>query len=186
MKIFSTFLTRLLLVNILLLGASLYYQTPKTWAHELKTEGAISALIHINPDEKPIAGQPSEILFLINDTEKKFKAEDCNCQASVTDNGEVVFSSSLFKGKTSYRGIFAPAIPYTFPHKGTYTVKLTGEPKNIGDFKSFSISYDIKIERDATSPPKPSPNITLYFFVIMGTLLGVGYFGKLFFSKNNT
>jgi len=187
MKIFSTFLTRFLLTNIIILfGSSAHFPTPKVLAHELKAEGTISALIHINPDEKPVAGQPSEILFLINDTEKRFKAEDCNCTASVIDNGETVFSSPLATGKTSYRGIFAPAIPYTFPHKGTYTVKLTGEPKSMDGFKNFSISYDIKIERDISSPPAPSPNIALYSIVIFLIFVGVIYFIKLFFTKNNT
>ncbi len=158
---------------------------PTAQAHELKSDGSISALLHINPDDDPIAGQPSELLFLINDKNKKFKAEECDCKASVTDNNETVFSSSLFKGKTSYRGIFAPAIPYTFPRKGVYTIRLVGEPKNTDGFQSFSLTYNLRIDKDELTPKKPSQNNALYYFAIIATLTGIVYFAKIFFTKTN-
>ena len=55
-----------------------------TRAHEFKTDGSISALLHINPDDDPIVAEPSEILFLISDTEKRFKAEDPNTLSKLT------------------------------------------------------------------------------------------------------
>lgn len=180
MKIFSNTLFVLLFITIW----STLLSTAK--AHELKTDGSISVLLHINPDDDPIAGQLSELLFLTQDKEKRFNTENCDCYASVSYNNETMFTSPLFKANSSYRGIFAPAIPYTFPQKGIYTVRLTGEPKNISGFQSFSISYDVRIEKDAKSPIKPRSNNTLYYFVVIATLAGVAYFIKLFFSKPNT
>ncbi len=173
-------------ILILLLLPIAYASLPLSLAraHELKSESSISVLIHINPDDDPVAGQPSEILFLINDKDKHFQAENCNCTASVIENGETLFSSPVFKGKTSYKGIFAPAIPYTFPHKGVYTVILTGKPKNQGDFQSFSISYDIRIEKDASTPAKPLSKNTLYYFVMLAILAGIIYLIKENFFVN--
>lgn len=174
-----------LYTTYVLLTIAALYPLSIAQAHELKSDGSISVLLHINPDDDPVAGQPSELLFLISDKNKKFKAEECDCKATVIDNNEMVFSSSLFKGKTSYRGIFAPAIPYTFPRKGMYTVKLVGKPKNTDGFQSFSLSYDIRIDKDEFSPKKPDRNNSFYHLGILATLVSMAYFVKLFFTKTN-
>jgi hypothetical protein len=111
-------------------------------AHSLKNTGTISALMHINPNEDPVAGKESEILFLINDKDKKFQPENCDCQASVMFGTTTLLNQQVSTAKTSYRGIFAPAIPFTFPQKGIYNIKLTGEPKNEQSFPK--IFYNIQ------------------------------------------
>lgn len=154
-------------------------------AHELKTDRAISVLLHINPDDDPAANQPSELLFLITDASEKFNPDDCNCKASVLDNDQTVFSSSLFTSKSSYGSIFAPAIPYTFPHKGVYTVQLTGTPKTPNGFQSFSFSYIIRIERDEPLNTK-SPVLNIVYILIVGSVLaGIVYIIKLFVTNKN-
>lgn len=157
--------------------------TNYTLAHSLKSSGTISALMHINPNDDPVAGQDSEILFLINDKDKKFQAENCNCTASVIENDKELFSSPLFKGKTSYRGIFAPAIPFVFPHKGIYTIKLAGEPKDHGLFQNFSVSYKIRIDKDTNTPPEPPFKKPLGYGLTIIILIGTIYLIKLFFIQ---
>lgn len=173
----KTLITTCLLLSILLV-------IPNAAAHELKTDGSLSVLIHINPDDDPIAGQPSELLFLTSDKEKKFNTENCNCKASVAYNDAVLFSSPLIKAGSSYRGIFAPAIPYTFPHKGIFTVTLTGVPKTPGTFQEFSISYDIRIEKDATTPKNTDRSLWDYV-VTVAILIVIYYFLKQFFITKN-
>lgn len=170
-------------LSVILLLTALFFPQNQSLAHELKSEGKISALIHINPDDDPIAGQNSEILFLISDKDKKFQAENCNCVASVIENDEVLFTSPLFKGQTSYRGIFAPAIPFVFPHKGVYTIILTGDPKNENLFQKFSLTYNIRIDKDASTPATPPFKKTLGYIVTIGILITTIYLIKLFFIK---
>ncbi len=186
MQIFSTPFKKIASLSILLTIIFWSFPLHIVQAHELKTDGSINSLMHINPDDDPVAGQPADLLFLITDDQKKFKPEDCDCQASVIDNTTTVFSSPLFKGKTSYQGIFAPAIEFTFTHKGIYTIKLTGKPKNANDFQGFAISYDVRVEKDATTPIKKSPKNILAYAIIFLFLLGIGYIIKLFFTKTNT
>lgn len=111
--------------------------------------------MHINPNEDPVAGKESEILFLINDKDKKFQPENCDCQASVMFGTTTLLNQQVSTAKTSYRGIFAPAIAFTFPQKGIYSIKLMGEPKNEQSFQKFSITYSIKVDRDANTTPTP-------------------------------
>lgn len=172
----------LTITTCLLISLSFFIPTVK--AHELKRYGSISVLIHINPDDDPVAGQPSELLFLTSDKDKKFNAEHCNCQASVSYNNEILFSSPLIKANSSYRGIFAPAIPYTFPHKGIFTVTLTGEPKTPNDFQPFAISYDIRVEKDASTPKDAGRGIWDYL-VAVASLIVIYYFLKRFFITKN-
>ena len=160
-------------------------QMPAT-AHELKTSGSISALLHINPDDDPVANQPSELLFLITDKDKKFNPENCDCQSTVIENDQTLFSSSLFKGRSSYQGIFAPAIPYTFPHIGIYTIQLSGKPKNSADFQPFAISYTLRVEKDKPTHLK-SPIANLVYIIIAGALAAAAiYIIRLFITNKTT
>lgn len=184
---FSPILANMLkytLTLFLIIAACGFTGTPAT-AHELKTDGTISVLLHINPDDDPAANQPSELLFLITDASQKFNPDNCNCQATVLDNDQAIFSSSLFTSKSSYGSIFAPAIPYTFLHKGIYTVQLTGTPKNPNEFQSFSFSYIIRIERDEPLNSK-SPALNIVYILIAGCVLaGIVYIIKLFVTNKN-
>lgn len=175
-------LKKLSLTATLILTSCLLFTNP-VFAHSLKSSGSINALMHINPNDDPVAGQNSEILFLISDKDKKFQAENCNCIASVIKNNNELFSSPLFKGKTSYHGIFAPAIPFVFPGKGIYTIKLTGQPKNNEDFQAFSISYDIRVEKDANTPPTPPFKKPLGYALTIIVLIGIIYVIKFFFIQ---
>jgi hypothetical protein len=169
-----------ILLIIIYLVISILFITSNAEAHALKTTGSISVLLHINPDDEPVAEKKSEILFLINDKEKKFQAENCNCNASVIENNKVLFFSPLFKSKTSYIGIFAPAIPFVFLHKGIYTITLSGEPKNPNDFQTFSVSYDIRVEKDANSAPESNFKKIFSYIITIMILLGLIYGIKLF------
>lgn len=175
---------KVLIVAAVVLSALSMLYGGDAHAHELKTVGAISSLLHINPDDDPIAGQPSELLFLIKDKDKKFNAQQCNCQASVSYNNEVLFSSALAKAASSYRGIFAPAILYTFPHKGMFTVTLRGEPKTANDFQSFSISYDIRIEKDASTLKDTTRSRWDYVVAAAGLILICYFLRRVFINPS--
>ncbi len=135
-------------------------------AHEMKTGGTASALIHINPNDRAITGKESEILFLISDKDKKFKLENCDCQAEIIFGTTTLLTQPLIASKTSYHGIFGPAIPFIFPHSGVYTIKLSASPKNEQDFEEFYISYNISV-RDTLPQTSTAFKIVYSLIVIL-------------------
>src|SRR6185437_2925128 len=97
-------------------------------AHVTQTDGSISAIMHIEPDDDPIVGQPTDFFFEFLDQASKFKTADCNCTATISQNGKQLFSTQLFK--TSDTSDFVtPLFSYSFPSKGVYDVQVSGSPK---------------------------------------------------------
>ena len=159
---------------IFLLFTLCFVSINQTLAHEMKTSGATSALIHINPDDRAITGKESEVLFLISDKDKKFQLENCDCQATVIFGTTTLLNQPLATAKTSYRGIFAPAIPFIFPHSGIYTIKLSAIPKTEQDFEEFNISYNISA-RD--SLPQTSTTFKIVYSLIIVLVLSASIVG---------
>lgn len=157
-----------ILLPLILLLVIILIPSRQTAAHELKTENDTSVLIHINPDDRAITGQESEILFLISDRDKKFAFENCDCRATIIFGTTTLLTQPLLASKTSYRGIFGPAVPFVFPHSGQYTIQLSAMPKTQNDFEGFNFSYEISV-RD--TPPQMSGAFKIVYSLIVVAIL---------------
>src|SRR6185369_15266285 len=74
--------------------------TKTSQAHILKYDGDIGAVLHVDPDDDPIAGQPTNFFFEFRDKTNKFVSGDCNCTVTITEEGRELYSSNLFSGNT--------------------------------------------------------------------------------------
>jgi hypothetical protein len=160
----------------LILFALLSYQilSPNSAsAHILTTDQNIGAVIHIDPEDDPIANSPSIITFDIKDKEGNFTFENCDCTVKVIKQGEELEMLPLTR----------ETLTYTFPEKNIYTLILTGSPKEKNTFQKFSLSYDVRVERSANTSateqktnPKLIPNWlgkhTIHFLGAF-TMLGI-------------
>src|SRR4029078_4197153 len=107
-------------------------------AHILQKDGSIGAVLHIDPEDDPIAGIPATMFWEITDR-RPFIFEDCNCTVQVLENGRKITEEQLP----------SPYFTYTFPEKNVYQVHLIGFPKQGTSFQPFSLSYDIRVSREA-------------------------------------
>lgn len=161
---------RQFILLIFFLWGILFFHTLIVQAHQLSTDGSISALLHVEPNDDPVIGQPTNLLFLITDTKSKFTPENCNCVVSIKDtvDNKKIFSFSISKKESSYKGTFAPVISFTFPHKGIYTIKLDGEATKDLDFQSFNLSYNIRADKDSLNTAVPTKeNFSFYKTIIL-------------------
>lgn len=124
--------------------------TSVTYAHVLKSDGQIGAVLHVNPDDDPVAGEPTGFFFEFKDKENKFTPQSCECTFSITKDGNLIYSVPLFKDNSS-PSLTSPSIFYTFYEKGIYQVKVAGGPTNDGTFSPFTLVYDIRVAREAAS-----------------------------------
>src|SRR5689334_16513316 len=69
----------------------------KVSAHILKYDGSIGAVLHVNPDDDPIAGETTGFFFEFKDKKNKFLPENCDCLVRVTKEGSEIYSQDLFK-----------------------------------------------------------------------------------------
>lgn len=125
------FLTFLLLCNV-----------QDSEAHVLKTDGTIGAVLHIDPNDEPVAGLPSSFFLEFKDTDGKFSSQNCDCHATIYESGKLIYSQPIFQN--SDEGGFS----YTFPQKDVYIVTVNGKPKDGTGFTPFTLTYDIRVAKD--------------------------------------
>lgn len=129
----------------LLIFFSVLYPT-QTKAHVLKTNNSIGAVLHIAPDDDPVAGDESNFFIEFKDKEDKFTPQTCECTVKIFKKGEEIFSQPLFQNAinpSSNEAVFS----FTFPDKDIYTLKVQGTPIN-SSFTPFTLSYDIRVSRE--------------------------------------
>jgi hypothetical protein len=151
---------------------------PTVSAHVLKSDGTIGAILHVSPDDDPIAGVPTDFFFELKDTENKFRPENCDCIARIIQDGKVTSSQPLFASNPS-PSLEDASFTYTLPEKGVYQVQLLGAPKNDNAFERFELSWDIRVDREGN--PTKQTN-THWISELMPYLLGIGLFIVLLIS----
>lgn len=124
---------------------SLFISVSHVMAHTLETEGTFGAVLHIDPDDDPIIGQPAYFFLDFKDKISKFTAESCMCTVTITENGKTIFTDNLIKDESDKNSMH---FSFTFPRKDRYSVKVTGKSLN-NSFQAFSFTYDLHIERQA-------------------------------------
>ena len=129
-----------------LLAAILLFVPLLVSAHTLQTDGNIGAVLHIDPNDDPVAMQPAHLYFSIQDTTKKFSPQNCNCSLTIALQNKSVLDQPITQTEAS-----TIEIPFTFPTAGVYTVTLAGKPKTAGTFSNFSLIYNTRVERGAVT-----------------------------------
>ncbi len=159
------------LFSVLLFLLVVLVWVPVAEAHVLKTDGSIGAVIHINPDDDPVVGEPASFFFDLKDKDSKFSAEKCDCRAMVSMGEMEMFSQGLF-ASNDHASLNAQSFSYTFPEKGIYTVVVSGKPYLEGDFQPFTLKYDIRVSRESAGAthamPTESSSGDVYRYLFIG------------------
>ncbi|MBW4062159.1 hypothetical protein HJC99_06310 [Candidatus Saccharibacteria bacterium] len=143
-------------------------------AHQLATNNGMSVILHVNPNDTPVAGGVSglEFYFIPVSANTVFKLSDCHCQVRVKDGSKTLVDAPL-GGMTS--GQSQGVANVTFPRLGVYAVMVTGTSKS-GQFASFSTSYELRV--DVWDSSSVSASVKLERIVILAvavlSLVGVG------------
>lgn len=128
-----------------------FYLLTSVSAHTLSTDSSIGAVLHIDPEDDPIAGEQAYFFYEIKDTQNKFKPEDCDCKVRIEKLGQTIFETDLFSG-VSNPSLDNASFNYIFPEKNIYKVILDGKPKTPDAFQPFTITTDFRVERENTKP----------------------------------
>jgi len=169
-KVYRIFLLLILLTSCFLLPA---FRFPVS-AHILATDGSIGAVLHIDPDDDPIAGAKTGFYFEFKDKQNKFQPINCNCTFYVYEAGKMIYYNTLLSD-TPNPTLDNIAVFYTFPQKDVYQVIVSGSPQTVGAFQSFSLKYDIRVARE-----QEASNITIssaskaWFSTHLIHVLGIG------------
>ncbi len=168
---------------ILVLLLTLNSQLITVSAHVLESSGSIGAVLHIDPEDDPIAGQPAGFFFDFKDKQNKFKPEKCDCTFVVLENGQQIYSQPLFQGNAS-PSLTSASVFYTFPKKDVYQVQVKGKPLKPNDFEPFTLKFDIRVAREGgqLSSSNSDSAASWIFFHLIHILGGVIIVGFLIFA----
>jgi hypothetical protein len=158
-------------------------------AHQIKTDGSMSVLLHTDPNDDPYAGMPAMLHFVFTDSEKQFKMEDCECHAYISPYNQ----REAIEKKGFVADLNAPNITrvygsytfeYVFPQRDVYAVLVKGAPKNGAAFKPFSMLYDLRIAKGENLPVALAGSLhgslftmamlttlAIIFFIVVGILI---------------
>lgn len=163
------FLTAFIVFSFQVLASSNVY------AHVLETDGTIGAVLHIDPEDDPIAGQPSGFFFEFKDKDGKFKPQDCDCLFTVLEDGKQFFSQPLF-ASSSEASLTSATVFFNFPKKSVYQIEVVGTPIKEDLFQSFTLVYDVRVAREGgvSKPDSGAGRYSpLFVFVVIASVLGV-------------
>lgn len=123
--------------------------SPVRIAHEVRTSQDVGGTIHIEPNDRPVAGKKTRIwIALTKRGGEIIPYEKCNCQMevrSLTDRNlkfTVSNSSAIID-----RFLGLPSLEVTFPQIGRYELKLNGSPKDDADFAPFELTFTTNVGR---------------------------------------
>jgi len=138
---------------------------PAAAAHMLKTDGDIGVLMHVDPDDEPVAREPATFYFEIKDRSGKFSSARCDCRLRVLNEGREVLHEAPAERTAQANGA-ALAAAYTFAEAGVYRVELHGVPAGDASFTAFSVPFDVRVERNGAGAG--SPRVWRALAVVLG------------------
>ncbi len=133
-------------MNKFLLASVLLMLPLPVVAHQLKTNGEVGALMHIEPADQPKVGTNQTIWFkLVKKGGQKIAADQCNCTLSLTQGPRSILDTPLTAGTSGENAGF-PTAQLIFPHPGGYTLVVSGTPKGTAPkFTPFSLRWAVKV-----------------------------------------
>lgn len=154
-------------------------------AHFLKTDHNIGAILHVDPNDDPVAKEQASFFFEFKDLKNQFKPKLCDCEFSILENGAVIYSQPLFQNNQN-PSLTNTSVFYTFPQKDVYQVQVIGKPVSENAFQPFILTWDFRVDQEANHPSQPATynffTDHLIHFVEAGILIAV--FIGLIVSQN--
>lgn len=147
---------KILLLSIFL--TTLIFPSPLS-AHVLETDGSIGAVLHVNPDDSPIIGQPAELYFEIKDRNGLFTPQACQCTLTITENNKNIYTQNLIASSDDTSGL---GTEFSFPRQNLYQLKLSGQPLPSNNFQPFELTYTLRVERTATTATTTNSGLSLW------------------------
>ena len=116
-------------------------------AHFLATDKKIGAVLHVDPNDEPVAGQQASFFFDFKDQTNKFTSQNCDCTFLINEAGKTIYSQELFQNSNKPNLHIASAT-FIFPQKDVYQVQVVGKPKVANAFQPFTLSWDFRVDQE--------------------------------------
>lgn len=119
-------------------------------AHKVEVAGDVGGTLHIEPNDNPRAGEPSQAWFaLTRRGGRVIPLSQCNCQLAVYAQpyaaGEPPLLEPLLEPVAAERYQGIPGAEVVFPKPGIYQLQLNGKPVSGARFKPFEFKFEVTV-----------------------------------------
>lgn len=140
-------------------------------AHTLESADAFGGVMHIDPNDEPVAGSQSTIIFDIKSKDEDFKLSDCVCNVHIIkDKKELDVLPLQVADPTSPNTGIAT---YTFATSGDYSLVLTGKP-HPDENETFTLTYAVHVASQEKPQPASQSSTPYLLYIGLGILLILG------------
>ncbi|MDF5739129.1 MULTISPECIES: hypothetical protein [unclassified Nostoc] len=119
-------------------------------AHQVEVAADVGATLHIEPNDNPSAGEPSQAWFaLTRRGGKVIPLSQCNCRLAVYAKPYAAGEPPLLEpalepvAAERYQGV--PGAEVVFPKPGIYELQLNGKPVSGARFKPFKFKFEVTV-----------------------------------------
>ena len=116
-------------------------------AHEVRTSQEVGGTIHIEPNDRPVAGKKTTIwVALTKRGGEIIPYGTCNCRMEVRSLSDRSIRFTVGNSLAiieRYLGL--PSLEVTFPQVGRYELKLSGSPRDGEDFAPFELTFTTNV-----------------------------------------
>ncbi|MFN6562388.1 MAG: hypothetical protein RMY28_021705 [Nostoc sp. ChiSLP01] len=125
-------------------------------AHKVEVAGDVGGTLHVEPNDNPRAGEPSQAWFaLTRRGGKVIPLAQCNCQLAVYAEpyaaGEPALLEPTLKAVAAERYQGIPGAEIVFPKPGIYQLELNGKPASGARFKPFEFKFEVTVAAGSNS-----------------------------------
>ncbi len=153
-------------VIFLIIAFSWIFVTMPVLAHVLQADGTIGAVLHVDPDDDPVAKEDSSFFFEFKDTSHIFSLADCICTVAIDSNANTIYKTTLNT---------TPVVTFVFPERGVYTIRVTGASIS-HRFNPFTLSYVVRVDRESASPRQTtSLGATIIYHIVHYGIFVIGF-----------
>lgn len=124
-------------------------------AHKVEIASDVGGTLHIEPNDNPRAGEPTQAWFaLTRKGGKVIPLAQCNCRLAVYAEPYAAGEPPLLEPQLEpvaaerYQGI--PGAEVVFPKPGIYELQLNGKPVSGARFKPFEFKFEVTVAGGST------------------------------------
>ncbi|MBN3951223.1 MAG: hypothetical protein HWQ38_34040 [Nostoc sp. NMS7] len=124
-------------------------------AHQVEVAADVGATLHVEPNDNPSAGEPSQAWFaLTRRGGKVIPLSQCNCRLAVYAKpygaGEPPLLEPALEPVAAERYKGVPGAEIVFPKPGIYELQLNGKPVSGARFKPFKLKFEVTVAGGST------------------------------------
>jgi len=105
-------------------------------AHQLASDNGVNVVLHVAPDDAPVAGRKAQLIFYLGSQSSSFYAQNCGCQLSLNLRHRQIANPPLQLGTNG------ATASVTFPQAGVYTVVLSGD--------TFHVKFVVRVAKSGS------------------------------------